>query len=99
MYIEDLVEAVYLATIDKRFNGIYNLASGKSHSISLIAKKIVKLLKSKETLLKFGSKDYEKIRTVNMYANINKIKKLGWKPKVNLENGLKKTINYYKSLF
>ena len=99
LYIEDLVEAVYLATIDKRFNGIYNLASGKSHSISLIAKKIVKLLKSKETLLKFGSKDYENIRTVNMYANINKIKKLGWKPKVNLENGLKKTINYYKSLF
>ena len=84
LYIEDLVEAVYLATLDKKFNGIYNLASGKSHSISLIVKKIVKLLKSKETLLKFGSKDYENIRTENMYANINKIKKLGWKPKVNL---------------
>jgi UDP-glucose 4-epimerase len=99
LYIEDLVRAVYLATLDKRFNGIYNLASGKSCSISFIVKKIAKLLKSKETLLKFGSIDYQKKRTESMYANINKINKLGWKPKLNLENGLKKTINYYKSFY
>jgi nucleoside-diphosphate-sugar epimerase len=98
LYIEDLVRAVYMASLDKRFSGIYNLASGKSHSISFIVKKIAKLLKSKETLLKFGRIDYQKIRTESMYANINKINRLGWKPKVNLENGLKKTINYYKSL-
>lgn len=99
LYITDLVRAVYSATLDKRFNGIYNLASGKRHSISFIVKKIVKLLKSKETLLKFGSKNYEKIRTESMHANINKINKLGWKPKINLENGLKKTINYYKAFY
>ena len=34
----------------------------------------------------------------NVYPSIDKIKKLGFNPKVNVKNGFKRTIDYYKSL-
>ena len=33
---------------------------------------------------------------MDVKININKLKKMGWKPKCNLKSSLKKTINYYR---
>jgi nucleoside-diphosphate-sugar epimerase len=41
-------------------------------------------------------KDNKNIEIGDYIADIRKIKKLGWTPKVSLENGLKMTFNYYK---
>ena len=42
------------------------------------------------------SKNIEKMKILNC-LDISKIKKnIGWKPKVNISQGIKKTIDYYK---
>ena len=41
-------------------------------------------------------KDYKNIETGDYVTDITKIKNLGWKPKTNLEEGIKKTFEYYK---
>ena len=45
---------------------------------------------------KFGKIKLRKDETNKLYPNIKKARKLlKWKPKIKLNSGLKKTINYY----
>ena len=47
----------------------------------------------------FGKIKLRKDESLLSYPNIRKAKKiLGWKPKVDIDRGLIKTINYYKYL-
>ena len=47
----------------------------------------------------FGKIKLRKDESLLSYPNIRKAKKnLEWKPKVDIDRGLKKTINYYKYL-
>ena len=47
----------------------------------------------------FGKIKMRKDEINSLYPNIKKIKKrLKWRPKINLEKGLKKTIEYYKNV-
>ena len=44
----------------------------------------------------FGALDYRIQRNMNLVADIKKIKKdTNWKPKVSIENGIDKTIEWY----
>ena len=46
---------------------------------------------------KFGSIPYRDGENMKLFANTSKIKKiLGWKSKITLDEGLKKTIESYK---
>lgn len=46
----------------------------------------------------FGRFPYRKYENMSLYPSIRKIRlDTGWKPKVKLDEGLKKTIKYYKS--
>ena len=90
-YVTDVVEAFILASRKKTKNKIFNVGSGATISIN----KIVKLLNSKS--IKIEKRPGEPFFT---FANIKKIKKeIGWKPKINIELGIKKIIediNYWK---
>ena len=45
----------------------------------------------------FGQIKMRKDESLNMFPDISKTKKLlQWRPKIKLDNGLKKTINFYK---
>ena len=58
--------------------------------------KIVNLCKGGKPL--FGKIKLRKDESFSSYPNISKAKKtLKWRPKININEGLKKTINYYKS--
>ena len=89
IYIDDVVEAAIL-TMDK--NGIYNIGTGKEHSINEIIDMVRKISNSEIKPI------YEGVEEVKRSVlNIEKIKKeLNWEPKVSLEQGLKKTIDWYE---
>lgn len=96
IYINDLVDLIINALEKKRAEGeIINAGSGKKYNIKKIIEKICKFTKG-------GKPDYGKIKLrrdepLVMYASILKAKKiLKWKPKINFDKGLNKTIIHYK---
>lgn len=82
--------------LKKAKNQIINLGNPDEHKIIEYAKIIKKLTNSRSKIifLKKQTDDPEKRK-----PNIEKAKKiLNWQPKTKLEDGLKKTILFYKKL-
>lgn len=96
LYIDDVIKAV--ETILKNTKGFnqFNIGYGKSHSIGDICKRLIKIadrdikIKSKKT---FSRKD----DIPNIVANCSKLKKLGWIPKIGLNEGLKLTYDWFQT--
>ena len=83
VYVSDVVEALILGM---RNNGIYNVGSGTEITVKELIEKIEKISgeKAKLNYLPANKQEIKKSR-----ADITRIKKLGWKPKVSLEEGIR----------
>ena len=93
-YVEDVAEAmVHLAISEDAKGRIFNVASGEPVTIRQMVEKIVKITGKGIPL--WGTYPYRKSENMALYADISLIKELGWQPKVFLEDGLAKTIEYY----
>jgi UDP-glucose 4-epimerase len=93
IFIEDAINATLLS-FKKDFIGALNIGSGKETSVLEIFYKIKKLtnsqIKEKHILLPPGS-------FKRGCLSIRKIKKeLNWKPKYNFEEGLERTVGWFK---
>ena len=97
-YIEDVVEGLILAAVKPKAVGhVINIASGRPITIRAVIGKIVNLIGSGQP--DFGAYPYRPGENMKLYADISLAKSLlDWNPKTNLEEGLKKTIAYYKNL-
>lgn len=99
VYIDDLVDA-YCLIISKLSSlsqySEFEIGSGEINSIKDVVLKVHELAKS-NTIPKFGAIPYRENEFMQSESDISNICSLGWKPQVNLETGLKKTIEYYKS--
>ena len=96
LYIDDLIDAIIKMLKNRYVQGeIINIGSGKIISVKKLILKICKLTKGGNP--QFGKLPLRKDEIIKLYPNLSKIKKLlKWQPKINLENGLKKTIKYFK---
>ncbi|MCJ7771561.1 MAG: SDR family oxidoreductase [Desulfobacterales bacterium] len=96
-YVDDLIEGlIRLMDGPDDFVGPVNLGNPDEFTIIELATKIIKLTKSKsEIIFKPIPQDDPKQRKPCIDLAIDK---LGWSPKVMLEEGLKKTIEYFKGL-
>jgi CDP-paratose synthetase len=97
VYFEDVVNAylVIINSIDNihdRYN-TFQVASGEIVSIREIVETIKKLTNS-SSILNFGALSYRYSELMQPKTDNTELKNLGWKPKINLEEGLQKTINY-----
>ena len=95
-YIDDVVEAIIKTLKNRESSGqIINIGHGKPVSIKRVINKICELLGSGKP--QFGKIDLRKDEIMRLYPSIIKAKKiLNWRPKVPLENGLKKTIKFFQ---
>ena len=96
-YADDLIEGlVRLMKTPDDFTGPVNLGNPEEFSILELAEKIIELSGSKSKIVyKPLPADDPKQRQPDI--RLAK-KKLGWSPKVTLEEGLKKTIPYFEIL-
>lgn len=93
-YIDDIVEATLLAMNRGDGQG-YNIGSGNRITISELVQKIVNITNSKSRIIHTQSQKGDAEHT---WANIEKAKsELGYAPKTNLEDGLRKYINWYSN--
>jgi dTDP-glucose 4,6-dehydratase len=95
-YVSDAVKAYSLLAITPKIEGkVLNFGSGKEIQIKKLAELIIKLT-NKKGKLKFSTK-LRSGETPRLLCNSNLAKKtIKWKPTVNLETGLLKTIDYYQ---
>ncbi|KKP63101.1 MAG: NAD-dependent epimerase/dehydratase [Candidatus Roizmanbacteria bacterium GW2011_GWC2_34_23] len=96
-YVSDMVEGLHsIATTQNRAGEIINIGNSNEKTILEIADIIKKLSRSQsKVVFKTIDQDDPKRRC----PDISKAKNLlNWKPKINLEEGLIKTIEYFKNL-
>ncbi len=98
-YIEDVINAIEaLIKSKKTLGNIYNIGSSKPIMVKTIIKKIHKNIGTGNPV--FGNNPLRKNESLKLFANTDKIfKHTKWSPKVNIDQGLNKTIKYYKSIF
>lgn len=94
IYIDDIVEANILAIEKRTDEKILNLGTGTGRSLNEIIREMGKVLK------KDIQPEYVEARKVDVkkvYLDVSKVKKeLGWKPKVGLSDGIRKTSEWIK---
>lgn len=95
LYVEDNCEAIDLVLRKGEVGEVYNIGGESERQNIEITKTVLKELGKPENLI-----DYVKDRPGHdrRYSiDCSKIKKLGWKPKTPLEDGLRRTVSWYQA--
>ena len=92
LHVDDLAEACYTCMQNYEGEGHINVGTGEDVTIKELAETISKVVGGNKTIEWDVSKPNGTPRKV---LNIDKIKSLGWKPKINLLDGIKLTYNWY----
>ena len=93
LFIDDLASAVEFLILNKPNNSLLNVGSGIEISIYELAKKIKKIIGFQGELIFDSSMPDGNPRKLLDSSEINK---MGWSPKVDIDNGLETTYNWYK---
>ena len=92
--MDDVVKSNLLAMeYDK--NGCFNVGTGKETDINTIFEKVKKSTGSSHQIANGPALAGEQRRSVISYNLIRKI--LGWSPAVSLDEGIQKTVDYFRS--
>ena len=94
-YIDNVISAnILAATTPDIKHEVFNVANGKDHTVMELVETLNKIIGKN---IKPRFLDLRPGDVFKTHADISKIqKKLGYKPLVNFENGLQKTVEYFK---
>ena len=93
LYVDDLAEAAFKCMVDYDSEEIINVGTGKDITIKELATTIADVVGFKGEIVWDISKPNGTPRKV---LNVDKMKSLGWEPKVGLREGIEKTYELYK---
>lgn len=93
-YVEDFVDGVML-TLSHNWNEEYNISGNEEFKVYDLAKFIIEETESKSKIV---VKDAEIAQPQQVKADISKIKKMGYNPKVSLKEGVRMNIEFYRKL-
>ena len=96
IHVDDVVRA-YMVLLEKCPRGFnsYDVGTGECITIRELAELLVNLTESKSKL-NFGALKYRKNEIMESITDIVPLKKLGWLPMVNREEGLSKIVEFMK---
>ncbi|MCO4754900.1 MAG: GDP-L-fucose synthase [Bacteriovoracaceae bacterium] len=95
LFVDDLSEAcLFLLESSDELPDVINVGTGVDVTIKELVSKIAKIMEYKGEIL-FNS-DYPD-GTPRKLLDVSRIERLGWKYRIELEEGLRKTIDYYNS--
>jgi CDP-paratose synthetase len=98
VYIDDVVEAY--ATIIRNADGLpkgfhrFGVGAGKPTTIKALVESLRKMAGNKKTRLDFGALPSRPHEPKGSVADASQTRRLGWRPKVALRDGLKKVVEY-----
>ena len=92
-YIDDFVDGVML-TLKAPWNKTYNISGQDETNLYELAEEIVKQTKNK-SLINFY--DEEKSQPQQVNVDISEIQDIGFKPKIDIKEGVKRMVEWYKA--
>jgi UDP-glucose 4-epimerase len=97
-YVDDAVDALLMAATKEEANGrVYNLGGCEVISLQELAELLIKVNGSGEFQVRNFPDDRKRIDIGDYYADDKLIlSELGWSPKVDLKEGLTRSLNYYR---
>jgi UDP-glucose 4-epimerase len=98
LYVDDLVECfLQIATCDQAYGEVFNVGTGIPISFIALAKKIVDIAGSGRVAFTEFTQERKEVEPGDYYTDISKIRKMvGWRPRIGLDDGLKRTIEFYR---
>lgn len=96
-YVDDLIEGmIKMMNNDKNFVGPVNIGNPVEFTIKELAEKVLQLIPESKSQIVYKELPQDDPKQRQPDISLAK-KELGWEPKINLEDGLKKTIEYFKN--
>jgi UDP-glucose 4-epimerase len=97
-YVDDVVDALLLAaSTDATDGNVYNLGDGEVVSLRALADLLVRVAGTGRYEVKQFPPERKRIDIGDYYAAYGRFAKLGWSPRVRLEDGLRRTLAYYRA--
>lgn len=94
-YVKDIVKAYSLLMNQGKTGEVYNVGSGHSYTIQEILDQLISFTNS-EIKVEIDESKFRPVDVPEVLADISKIKRLDWSPKVELDHALKSTFQYYQ---
>ena len=97
IYVEDLIDAFILASVSDNTSGeTYNIGSGTGTAFIDMVETIIDVVDKGKVEYASWPDDYLNVETGDYITDISKISSgLGWKPRIELREGIEKAFNYY----
>ena len=96
IYISDVISGIETIMNKGKSGDLYWISSGKKTWFYQLGELLEQLTETKVKFVK-TPKYTKKVDVGNFVVSNSKLKSLGWKPKVNLNEGIEKTLEYFKS--
>jgi UDP-glucose 4-epimerase len=93
VFVEDVIEA-NMAVIHGQINDTFNVGTGKETSVNQLFRYLLDITAAKVKEIHGPEKKGEQVRSSLDYQKIHKI--LEWEPRVSLQEGLAKTVEYFR---
>jgi len=99
-YVDNIVDGLVLAgSTAVKLDGVMNLAAGEEIAIRDLVTKIAELTGTRSQI-EIGALPYRPTEIWRMFADSSRARTtLGWEPQVRLEEGLKKTIEWFREYY
>ena len=95
LYIEDAAAAVCDVAAAPDARGVFNLGSGRAYVLREIVERVRDLVHPGQPL-GIGEVPYRPDQVMHLQADISRLRRAtGWTPKVSLEQGLRRTVQWY----
>ena len=98
LYVDDLVDCfLEVSACHQACGEVFNVGTGIPTNFIDLAKLIVKITGTGKATFTEFTQERKEVEPGDYYTNIAKIKRIvGWEPKTGLEEGLRKTIEFYR---
>jgi len=99
IYVDDVVDGIIQMAITSGILGqVIDIGSGRTHTIRNVVDKLVGIIQPRvePNYNALADRPLEKTRIANVERSRSLI---DWRPRVSLDEGLSKTVNWYKALF
>ena len=98
LYVDDLVRCfLQVACCDRAYGEVFNVGSGIPVNFIDLAKKIVDLAGTGKVAFTEFTQERREVEPGDYYTDIAKIRRIvGWSPETDLDEGLKRTLDYYR---